>query len=110
MAARFFLPALALVGTALAQCDGDITINSSADASALSSCTTYDGNVIIGSEASGQIALDGVQTITGDLRCLNASQLTSLSAGSLQEIQGTWDLEEVQILSSLQFTYIARVN
>ncbi|KAK5094457.1 cell wall protein Ecm33 [Exophiala xenobiotica] len=111
MAARFFLPALALVGSALAQCDGpEITINSSEDASQISSCETYDGDVIISSEASGQLSLDGVERISGDLRCTNASQLTAISADKLSQIGGIFDLEELQIMSSLQMSALVGVN
>ncbi|KAL8876923.1 MAG: hypothetical protein Q9198_004964 [Flavoplaca austrocitrina] len=111
MAARFFLPALALVGSALAQCDGpEITINSSEDADAISSCETYDGDVIISSEASGQLSLNGVERISGDLRCTNASQLTAINADQLSQIGGIFDLEELQIMSSLQMSALVGVN
>ncbi|KAK5069575.1 cell wall protein Ecm33 [Lithohypha guttulata] len=109
--AKFILPALALAGTALAQCDGpSFTISASEDASQLASCQTYDGDIIIASEVSGQVQLNGVSSITGDLRCTNASQLTALSADRLSSIGGTFDLEELQILSSLRLPSISRVN
>ncbi|KAK5937853.1 cell wall protein Ecm33 [Knufia obscura] len=111
MAAKFLLPALALVGSAIAQCDGpSITITTSEDASQISSCQTYDGDVIIASEASGQISLDGVGRISGDLTCKNASQLTAISASQLTQIGGVFDLEELQILSSLQMGSLVGVN
>lgn len=110
MAAKFFLPALALAGTALAQCDGpSITITSSDDAKAIASCNPYNGDVIISSEASGSLDLGSVEKIKGDLTCKNASQLTSISAGFLTQIGGTFDLEEIQILSSLQFSALTGV-
>jgi len=111
MYTKFILPALALAGSALAQnCSGDLTIRTSDDTSALESCTTYTGNVIIDSSASGQISLNGVGSINGDLRCTNASQLTALSADQLATITGTFDLEEVQILSSLNFANLRGVR
>lgn len=111
MYAKFALPALALAGTALAQsCSGDLTILTSDDASALQNCQTYQGNVIISSAASGQIQLNGVQSINGDLRCINASQVTSISADQLATITGTFDLEEIQILSSLNFASLNGVK
>jgi len=111
MYTKFILPALALAGSALAQnCSGDLTIRTSDDTSALESCTTYTGNVIIDSSASGQISLNGVGSINGDLRCTNASQLTALSADQLATITGTFDLEEVQILSFLNFANLRGVR
>lgn len=91
-------------------CSGSITISSSSDVSQLSSCSTYDGDIIIGSDATGSIALDGVTRITGDLRSTNATQLTAISADRLTTIEGIFDLEELQIMSSLQMPYFAAVN
>lgn len=92
-------------------CDGpSITIASSADASQIADCAPYNGDVIISSDASGQISLDGVGSISGDLRCTNASQLTAISADQLSEIGGIFDLEELQIMSSLQMSALVGVN
>lgn len=59
---------------------------------------------------SGTLSLDGIQRITGDLVCKNASQLTSISASQLATIEGTFDLEEIQILSNLQMPVLNGVN
>lgn len=66
--------------------------------------------MIISSEAQGQILLNGVERISGDLRCTNASQLTAISADQLSQIGGTFDLEELQIMSSLQMSSLVGVN
>lgn len=114
MASKFILPALALAGGALAQssgaCSGTITITTSDDAAAIENCQTYQGDVIISSEASGQISINGVAGITGDLRCSNASQLTSISAANLGTIGGRFDLQELQIMSTLAFSSLSGVN
>lgn len=94
-----------------AQCSGpSITITTSDDATAIANCRTYDGDVIISSQATGQISINGVGAITGDLRCSNASQLTSISADQLATIGGRFDLQELQIMSTLAFTYLNGVN
>jgi len=96
---------------AVAQCDGpSITITTTEDAAAISTCETYKGDVIISSDAAGQISLSGVQAISGDLRCTNASQLTAISADRLSQIGGMFDLEELQIMSSLQMGSLIGVN
>lgn len=64
----------------------------------------------IGSPTSGTLALDGVQQITGDLTCVNATQLTSLSGDSLVTIGGKFHLEELQILSTLEFPSLEEVD
>lgn len=107
---KYILPLLAAAGAAFAQCDGPITIQNQGDATALSSCTTVEGDVTIGSPTSGTLALDGVQQITGDLTCVNATQLTSLSGDSLVTIGGKFHLEELQILSTLEFPSLEEVD
>lgn len=95
----------------IAQCDGpSITIENSDDAESISNCRQYDGDVIIADTASGTIQLNGVQSISGDLTCINATQLTSISADQLNSIGGTFDLERLTILSGLQFGSLANVN
>lgn len=63
----------------------------------------------IDSSASSELSLNGVKQITGDLRCINATQLTSLSADQLATIGGKFDLEELQILSTLAFDSLSEV-
>lgn len=49
-------------------------------------------------------------SINGDLRCANASQLTGLSGDQLATITGVFDLEVIQILSSLNFPNLKGIN
>ncbi|KAI1616991.1 hypothetical protein EDD36DRAFT_430430 [Exophiala viscosa] len=113
---KFILPALAIASTVLAQtstsvCDGpSITIASSADASQIASCSTYSGDVVIDSSAAGQIAIDGVQQIKGDLTCNNATQLTAITSDQLGTITGTFSLTGLTILSTLQFNSLNAVD
>jgi hypothetical protein len=65
--------------------------------------------LIIDSSVSGTLTLSGIEQITGDLTCKNASQLTSLSADRLGTIGGKFDLQELQILSTLAFGSLAEV-
>jgi hypothetical protein len=92
-----------------AQCDGPIEIQNQGDATALSSCSTVEGDVEISSEVQNTISLDGVERITGDLRCINASGLIGFSAPRLAIIDGRLDLQELQVLSTLQMDSLAQV-
>jgi hypothetical protein len=65
--------------------------------------------VAIDSSVTGTLTLNGVQEITGDLECKNATQLTSLSADSLATIGGKFNLQELQILSTLAFDQLSEV-
>ncbi|KIW91415.1 uncharacterized protein Z519_08311 [Cladophialophora bantiana CBS 173.52] len=119
---KIILPTLALASSVLAQgggggsssndiCNGpSITIVTSADAEQIANCETYDGDIIIDSTASGQIAINGVQQITGDLTCNNATQLTAITSDQINTIQGTWSLSGLTILSTLQFDSLTGVN
>jgi len=114
---KFILPTLALASSVLAQnssngiCNGpSITIVTSADAEQIASCETYDGDVIIDPTASGVIAINGVQQITGDFTCKNATQLTAITSDQINTIQGTMTLNGLIILSNLQFDSLTGVN
>lgn len=66
--------------------------------------------MIVDAAASGQIALDGVGQITGDLRCENAGSLTELSADQLGTIGGTFFLNNLTIMSTLAFSSLNNVQ
>lgn len=87
-----------------------MTINSQTDADSLQSCTKYSGDITISSSASGTIALNGVKQITGDLKCNNATQLSSITSDQLNAIGGTFSLQELTILSNLQFDSLTSVD
>jgi hypothetical protein len=112
---KFILPALAVASSVIAAsnstCDGpSITIASTADAEQIASCETYDGDVIIDPSAAGQISINGVQQITGDLTCNNATQLTAITSDQLNSIGGIFSLTGLTILSTLQFNSLTAVN
>ena len=92
------------------KCSGPLTINTSADASALSSCATFKGDVIISDQASGTISIDGVQQITGSVRCENAGAVSEISADDLGTIGGIFYLQNLTTLSSLNFGSLNNVN
>jgi len=54
--------------------------------------------------------LNNIEVITGDLVANNVSQLTSLSADSLRRIDGAFDLQDCQILSTLNFPQLNEVD
>lgn len=102
-----------------AQCSnaGTLTITASADASGLASCTTYSGSVAIPTglatpqDTNGhqQLAVDGVQVITGNLSVQDAILLSSLSFGDLKSV-GAFDLGGLTVLSELSFPQITQIS
>ena len=92
-------------------CSGpSIKIASTSDAQQIQDCQTYEGDVIIDPSASGQIAINGVQQITGDLSCNNATQLTAITSDQLNSIGGAFSLTGLTILSTLEFDSLTGVN
>lgn len=86
------------------------TIQNQGDASGLASCTTFSGSIAIATGTTDNIQLNNIEVITGDLTANNVSQLTSLSADSLRRIGGTFDLQDCQILSTLNFPQLGEVD
>lgn len=86
------------------------TIASNADATALASCTTFDGTILVPSTAAGILQIDGPQQVTGDFIVSNATQLTSLSSSSITSIGGIFHLDELTVLSTLSFTDLTEVG
>lgn len=112
---KYILPALAFAGAALAQsnavCNGpSITIQSSSDAAAIQDCQTYKGDIIIASSAAGTIAINGVQQITGSIKCNNATGLVAITSDQINSIGGDFSLQGLTILSTLQFDSLTSVN
>lgn len=54
--------------------------------------------------------MNGVQAISGDLTCNNATQLTAITSDQLNSIGGTFGLNGLTILSTLQFDSLTAVN
>jgi hypothetical protein len=86
------------------------TIQNAGDASALAACTTFSGSIAIATGVANNIELNGIRVIQGDLIAMNASQLTSLSADSLTKISGSFNLEQDEILSTLNFPQLSEVG
>lgn len=68
------------------------------------------GSVAIASSVTGPIALDGIQQIKGDLTCVGAVNLTSLSATTLNAIGGDMILRSLTIMSNLGFPALTSVK
>lgn len=110
-ALRYIVPALAVAGRAAAQCSAaTTTIQSSGDASALASCSTFSGSIAIATGTTDAIALDGIQRITGSLIADNVTQITTLSADSLDTIDDSFTLNGLIILSTLNFPRLESVQ
>jgi hypothetical protein len=94
------------------QCNnGPYNIQSNGDVSQISNCQDgkVTGDVVLG-ESVTTVTLTGVQEITGSLTCVGATNLTSLSAPSLQSIGNQFELTRLTLLSNLQFPELTTVG
>jgi hypothetical protein len=112
------LPALAVIGIASAASTSQAsicsqataTVNSQADATALASCTSLSGSVVVGSAAQGTISLDGPTSIAGDLVVANATGLNGFTSSSITSIGGSFTMFQLTILSNLNLGALKSVK
>lgn len=91
-------------------CSGTTTIQNSGDATALAACQTFTGDIVIQTDTSDNIALDGIERIEGSLRATNNSKITEISSNTLGSITQEFHLDQLQVLSSLKFPKLSRVQ
>ncbi|KAK9463452.1 uncharacterized protein V1516DRAFT_661583 [Lipomyces oligophaga] len=114
MISKSVLSVLALAASVYAQtsCNAtSLTAFTQADLDKISSCEVFSGNIILSPPTTGvSFSINGVQEIGGSLTCTSNANLTSLSAASLETIDGTFDLTEVTQLGTLNFPRLATVG
>lgn len=112
MSFKYLAPVVAVAGRVAAQsCSAaTTTIQNQGDASGLAACTTFSGSVAIATGTTDNIQLNGVRAITGDLVANNVSEITSISADSLERIGGSFSLMTCEILSNLNFPQLNEVD
>jgi len=109
---RFALPVLAAASTAYAascSTSATATIQNSGDATALASCTTFSGSIAIATQGAGDIALNGIKKITGNIFAENNSGVSSLSGDSLESL-GDFSLSNTTAITSINFPKLATVG
>jgi hypothetical protein len=110
---RIALPALAVAGSAYAascSVSATTTIQNSGDATAFASCKTFTGSIAIKTDAPGPIALDGIQTLKGNLVVNNNSAIGEISANSLTKIDGDFALSDCSSLNNINFPELKSVK
>ncbi|KAK5055340.1 hypothetical protein LTR84_013090 [Exophiala bonariae] len=105
------LLAATVVQVVFAQCDGpSVTISTADDATGISNCGTFNGDIIIADSISGPLALTGISHLKGDLTCNNATKLTEISFHQLVTISGSFTLTGLTTLSNLKFDSLMEVG
>lgn len=91
-------------------CKGTTTISTQAEATALASCATYQGDIWIAKGTSEDITLDGIQKLKGSLLAKDVKKMTSLSAEQMSEITDIFGLSDVLALTNLNFPSLVSVD
>ncbi|KAF2100629.1 hypothetical protein NA57DRAFT_54707 [Rhizodiscina lignyota] len=109
---KYVFPALVAVGSVSASCSvsATTTLQNAGDAAALTTCSTFSGSIAIATSTSDNIAINGVEEITGGLDCTGAPNITQIGADSLQKIGDDFTLNNVQTLQTLSFPQLSQVG
>jgi hypothetical protein len=73
-------------------------------------CETITGNVTVDPSVTGALAIEGPEEIEGSLLVNGTSGLVSLTSTTLRSIGGTFLLEDLNILSTLQMSALRSIN
>ncbi|KAI8136796.1 hypothetical protein BJV82DRAFT_547843 [Fennellomyces sp. T-0311] len=84
-------------------CSTDITGTGQGDLDAIKGCKQFHGSITMDKPPVGQLSLDGVEEIMGNLVIRGSSSLKSISAPNLKSVQGTLIIREHTGLSQLNF-------
>jgi hypothetical protein len=79
-----------------------LTIKTSQDASDLSTCTAFTGNVVVAADGPENIVLDGIKTISGNVDIENVANLRSLSSTTLEAVT-SFTLNNLPLMNALSF-------
>ncbi|KAF1928736.1 GPI-anchored cell wall organization protein Ecm33 [Didymella exigua CBS 183.55] len=112
---KIVLPALALTGSVYAQSNGcsvsgTKTIQNSGDATALSSCSTFSGSIAIATGTTDDIALNGIKKLDGNLVATSNSNMKRISADSLEEVDGSVELDGLTRLYAVDMPKLKTVE
>ncbi|KAL7939828.1 cell wall protein [Trichoderma chlorosporum] len=74
------------------------------------SCDVVNANVIVDDSVAGDLILDGPKQITGDLIISNATQLISVQSSTITSIGGNFELNGLELLSTLNMQALKTLN
>ena len=76
----------------------------------MAACQTFEGDIVIETGTTDSLAFDGIEVLEGSFRAVNVSDLTQISSSTLQRITEELELDELQVLSTLNFPQLAEVD
>ncbi|KAF2013756.1 hypothetical protein BU24DRAFT_424763 [Aaosphaeria arxii CBS 175.79] len=110
---KYAVPVLAVAGSAYAACSASpsptVTVQNAGDVAAFTTCRTFSGSIAVATGAT-DFQLSGVRELNGNLVVLNNTQISGISADSLETIKGTFRLDNLESLTSLNFPKLTQVE
>ncbi|KAM0264460.1 hypothetical protein ACHAQJ_000651 [Trichoderma viride] len=97
----------ASVVSAATTCTKDITIT---QPTPIIACDVVKANINVDESVAGDLSIEGPKTITGDLIINNATQLISISSSTITSIGGNFELESLELLSSVTMQSLKTLN
>lgn len=91
------------------QCSGTTTISTSAEATALAECETFAGDLVV-AKVEGEISLDGLNQVTGDLTASVVNDLTAVTADSLQTVGGQLSFRYADNLATVHLPVLRNIG
>lgn len=76
----------------------------------MATCQTYSGDIVVETGTTDTLAFDGIELIEGSFRAINVSEITQISSSTLQRITEEFELDELQVLSTLNFPQLTEVD
>src|SRR5690349_1350436 len=87
------------------------TIQNSGDATALASaCSTFSGSIAIATGTTDDIALDGLQQLSGNLVGTDNSNIKRISASDLETLDGEMQLDGLTRLFNVDFPKLKTID
>lgn len=93
-----------------AACEKNVKVTSQGDLDALKSCTTFKGVITMDTVPAGQLRLEGVEQLIGDIIMSGNVDLVSFSAPNLQKVDGQIKIINHTILNKLEFPLLTETN
>lgn len=85
-------------------------MSNAADATALSSCSTFSGSIAIATSTTDDIVLDGIKKLSGNLIASNNSNVKRISASGLTTLDGEMQLDGLTALRAVDFPVLKNID
>ncbi|RFU75994.1 cell wall [Trichoderma arundinaceum] len=73
-------------------------------------CDVVDADITIDESVAGDLSIEGPKTLKGNLIINNATQLISISSSTITTIEGNFELDSLELLSSVNMQSLKTLN